>query len=65
MFFIKPHIEYFTQTWAPVSRHGHCIVILKLEDIQRRMTNNKTNKTKSKKISYRKRSDKLGLTTLL
>lgn len=59
---IRPHIEYCTQAWAPVARHGNWNLILKLEGVQRKLT---------KKIngfgdfSYRQRLESLGLTTLL
>ena len=35
---IRPHIEYSTDTEAPVSRLGNCSVILILEGMQRRVT---------------------------
>ena len=34
---IKPYIEYCSQAWTPVLRHGNWNVILRLEGIQRRM----------------------------
>ena len=35
---IRPHLEYCTQAWAPISTHGNCSVILRLESIQKRVT---------------------------
>ena len=31
-------MEYWTQAWTPVLRHGNWSVILRLEGIQRRVT---------------------------
>ena len=33
---LRPHIEYCTQAWVPVLRHGNRSLILRLEDIQRK-----------------------------
>ena len=37
--FKRSYIEYCTQAGAPVSKHRNWCVILRLEDIQRRVTN--------------------------
>ena len=59
---IRPHIEYCTQAWAPVARHGNWQLILKLESVQRKVTRLVSG---LKNISYRERLKSLGLTTLL
>ena len=58
----RPHLEYSTQVWAPLSTHGNWNVILKLEDIQRRVT--KIIK-RVKDYINRERSENLELTTFL
>ena len=35
---IKPHIEYCSQAWAPMARHGNWSLILELEGVQRSFT---------------------------
>ena len=35
---IRPHIEYCTHVWAPVSRHGNWTLILKFIGTGRSMT---------------------------
>ena len=35
---VKPHIEYCSQAWAPVARHGNWSLILELEGVQRSFT---------------------------
>ena len=35
---IKPHIEYCSQAWAPMARHGNWSLILELEAVQRSFT---------------------------
>ena len=59
---IRPHIEYCTQAWAPVARHGNWNLILKLEGVQRRVT--KVIKSLGD-LSYKERLERLNLTTLL
>jgi hypothetical protein len=59
---IRPHIEYCTQAWAPVARHGHWQLIMKLESVQRKVTRLVND---IKNLSYKERLESLGLTTLL
>ena len=59
---IRPHLEYCTQAWAPVARHGNWSLILKLESVQRRVTRLTFD---LKDLSYKERLESLGLTTLL
>jgi hypothetical protein len=59
---IRPHVEYCTQAWAPVARHGNWSFILKLEGIQRKITRVITG---LQDLSYKQRLESLGLTTLL
>ena len=40
---IKPHIEYCSQAWAPMARHGNWSLILELEGVQRSFTRNAGN----------------------
>ena len=40
----RPHIEYCTQAWAPVSRDRNWNAILRLESIQRSVTKIKKSK---------------------
>ena len=58
---ISPQIEYSSQAWDPVSRHGNYSVIVRLEGIQRRVI--KIIK-RIKDYSYRERITKLKLTSL-
>ena len=59
---LRLHLEYCTQAWASVSRHGNWCVIMRLKDIQKRVR--KIIK-RVKDYIYRERLYKLGLTTLL
>ena len=59
---IRPHLEYCTQAWAPVARHGSWSLILKLESVQRKVTRLISD---LKDLSYKERLESLGLTTLL
>lgn len=59
---IRPHLEYCTQAWAPVARHGNWKLILKLEGVQRRVTRLIGD---LKNLCYKERLEALGLTTLL
>ena len=59
---IRPHIEYCTQAWAPVARHGNWSLILKLEGIQRNITRVIYG---LEDLNYKHRLESLGLTTLL
>jgi hypothetical protein len=59
---IRPHVEYCTQAWAPVARHGNWNFILKLEGIQRKITRIINGLGE---LNYKQRLEKLGLTTLL
>ena len=59
---IKPHIEYCSQAWAPMARHGNWSLILELEGVQRSFTRMIDGVGL---LTYRDRLDKLKLTTLL
>lgn len=59
---IRPHVEYCTQAWAPVARHGNWSMILKLEGVQRKITRIVHGLGE---LSYKNRLETLGLTTLL
>jgi hypothetical protein len=59
---IRPHVEYCTQAWAPVARHGNWNFILKLESIQRKVTKIVNG---LEDFTYEQRLKSLGLTTLL
>ena len=59
---IKPHIEYCSQAWAPMARHGNWSLILELESVQRSFTRMIDGVGL---MTYRERLDKLKLTTLL
>ena len=59
---IKPHIEYCSQAWAPMARHGNWSLILELEAVQRSFTRMIDGLGL---MTYRERLDKLNLTTLL
>ena len=60
--FLKIRIEYCTQVWASLLRHGNWNVISRLDGIQKRVT--KIIK-RVKDYSYKERLEKLGLTTLI
>ena len=37
--FVRPHLEYAVQGWAPTARHGNWgIIIMEIEDCQRQFT---------------------------
>ena len=36
--FVRPHLEYAVQVWAPTIRHGNWGIILEIEDCQRQFT---------------------------
>ena len=36
--FVRPHLEYAVQVWAPTARHGNCGIIMEIEDCQRQFT---------------------------
>ena len=60
--FVRPHLEYGVQVWAPIARHGNWGVIMDIENCQRqykRMINGMGT------LSYRQRLQKLGITMLL
>ena len=59
---VKPHIEYCSQAWAPMARHGNWSLILELEGVQRSFTRMIDGLGL---MTYRERLDKLNLTTLL
>ena len=59
---IRPHIEYCTQAWAPVARHGNWSFIMKLEGVQRKITRVVKG---LENLTYKNRLESLGLTTLL
>ena len=59
---MRPHVKCRTQARASVSVHGDWSVVLRFEIIQKRVT--KIIKG-VKNHSYKERSEKLGLTTLL
>ena len=59
---IKPHIEYCSQAWAPMARHGNWSLILELEAVQRSFTRMIDGLGL---MTYRERLNKLNLTTLL
>ena len=59
---VKPHIEYCSQAWAPMARHGNWSLILELEGVQRSFTRMIDGLGL---MTYRERLDNLKLTTLL
>ena len=59
---VNPHIEYCSQAWAPMARHGNWSLILELEGVQRSFTRMIDGLGL---MTYRERLDKLNLTTLL
>ena len=36
--FVRPHLEYSVQVWAPTARHGNWGVKMEIEDCQRQFT---------------------------
>ena len=36
--FVRPHLEYAVQVWAPTARHGNWGIIMEIEDYQRQFT---------------------------
>ena len=36
--FVRPHLEYVVQLWAPTARHGNWGVKMEIEDCQRQFT---------------------------
>ena len=36
--FVRPHLEYAVQVWAPTARHGNWGVKMEIEDCQRQFT---------------------------
>ena len=60
--FVRPHLEYAVQVWAPTTRHGNCRIIMEIEDCQRQFTRIIEGMGP---LSYRRRLQRLRLTTLL
>ena len=60
--FVRPHLEYAVQVWAPTARHGNCGIIMEIEDCQRQFTRIIEGMGP---LSYRRRLQRLRLTTLL
>ena len=58
---IRPHLEYCTQAWAPVGRHGNWAKIMKIENVQRWVTRSIRG---MESLTYRCRLESLNLTTL-
>ena len=58
---IRPHLEYCTQAWAPVGRHGNWASIMEIENVQRWATRTIRG---FDSIGYRERLQRLKLTTL-
>ena len=59
---IRPHLEYCVQLWSPLPAHGNWGLILSIENVQRQITRAIEGVGL---LSYKKRLEKLGLTTLL
>ena len=59
---LRPNMEYCSQAWAPMARHGNWSLILELEGVQRSFTRMIDGLGL---MTYRERLDKLNLTTLL
>ena len=60
--FVRPHLEYAVQVWAPTARHGNWGVIMDIEDCQRQFTRIIEG---IGLLPYRQRLQRLRLTTLL
>ena len=60
--FVRPHLEYAVQVWAPTTRQGNCGIIMEIEDCQRQF--NRIIEGMGP-LSYRRRLQRLRLTTLL
>ena len=60
--FVRPHLEYAMQVWAPTARHGNWGIIMGIEDCQRQFT--RITEVKGL-LPYRQRLQRLRLTTLL
>ena len=59
-FFVRPHLEYAVQLWAPTARHGNWGIIMEIEDCQRQFTKIIEGMGL---LSYRLRLQRLRLTT--
>ena len=59
---VRPHLEYCTQVWAPVAKHGNWNVISDIEDVQRSFTRMIEG---IGLLTYKERLHHLKLTTLL
>ena len=59
---VRPHLEYCTQVWAPVAKHGNCGMIDEIENVQRSFTRMIEG---IGLLTYRERLHHLKLTTLL
>ena len=60
--FVRPHLEYAVQVWAPTARHGNWGIIMEIEDCQRQFTRIVEGMGL---LPYRQRLQRLRLTTLL
>ena len=60
--FVRPHLEYAVQVWAPTATHGNWGIIMEIEDCQRQFTRIIEGMGP---LSYRQRLQRLRLTTLL
>ena len=60
--FVRPHLEYAVQVWAPTARHGNWGIIMEIEDCQRQFTMITEGMGL---LSYRQKLQRLRLTTLL
>ena len=60
--FVRPHLEYAVQVWAPTARHGNWGIIMEIEDCQRQFTMITEDMGL---LSYRQKLQRLRLTTLL
>ena len=60
--FVRPHLKYAVQVWAPTARHGNWGIIMEIEDCQRQFTRIIEGMGL---LSYRLRLQRLRLTTLL
>lgn len=59
--FVRPHLEYAMQVWAPTARHGNWGIIMDIEDRQRQFTEIIDGMDL---LLYRQRLQRLRLTTL-